>query len=145
MTRLTYLRVFWSLLRQSADTWLRFARRKRVTSLSRLVLGAKQPVASHISSQPRSSLARLRLSVNCLMIWQYTSSLRISCNKRKSVFLMAHLVKHWFFLFLSIEGLLLKIPIVRSSSFHCAKWESLSFSTERLSLNNHVLHLFYFF
>lgn len=52
----SYLSVFCSLVRQSVATWLWRDRRNWVTSLSRLVLGAKQPVSSHISSQPRSSL-----------------------------------------------------------------------------------------
>ena len=36
----------------------------------RFWLQAKRPVASHISSQPRSSDRRLRFSVSCLMTWQ---------------------------------------------------------------------------
>ena len=64
----TNLTVFWSLCRQSAATWLRLRDlMKWVTSLSRLVEGAKQPVASHMSSHPRSSDSWLRLSVSCLM------------------------------------------------------------------------------
>jgi len=53
-----YLNVFCSRPRQSVAIMLRFLeRRNSVTSFSKLVLGAKQPVISHINSQPRSSLA----------------------------------------------------------------------------------------
>ncbi len=47
----------------------------------RFWLQAKSPVASHMSSHPRSSDNRFRLSVSCFMIWQYTSSRRISCTR----------------------------------------------------------------
>ena len=49
--------VFWSRPRQSNKRTLELLDLKnRVTSFRRLVLGAKQPVISHINSQPRSSL-----------------------------------------------------------------------------------------
>ena len=53
-----YLSVFWSRFTQSAAILLCFEweRRNSITSLSKLVLGAKLPVANHISSQPRSVL-----------------------------------------------------------------------------------------
>ena len=52
----TYLNVFWSLFIQSTATvFLLRVLKNRLTSLSRLVLGAKQPVVNHISSQPFSS------------------------------------------------------------------------------------------
>ena len=55
---ISYRSVFCRRPRQSNDRTLTLRDRKnRVTSLRRLVLGAKQPVISHISSQPRSSLA----------------------------------------------------------------------------------------
>ena len=54
----SYRKVFWRRLRQSIVTIFRVLdRRNRVTSLRRFVLGAKQPVTSHISSHPPSSLA----------------------------------------------------------------------------------------
>ena len=80
-TQSSYRSVFCSRVRQSAATWLSdLDLRKAVTSLRRLVLGAKMPVASHMSSQPRSSLRRCRLSVSCLITWQKISSRRMSCH-----------------------------------------------------------------
>ena len=56
--KFSYRSVFCRRPRQSNERILAFLDRKNsVTSLRRLVLGAKQPVISHISSQPRSSLA----------------------------------------------------------------------------------------
>ena len=54
---MSHRRVFCSRPRQSSDrTFTLLDRKNNVTSLSRLVLGAKQPVISHINSQPCSSL-----------------------------------------------------------------------------------------
>ena len=39
------------------------------------------PVASHINSHPLSSDNRFLLSVSCFIIWQYTSSRKISYTK----------------------------------------------------------------
>jgi len=65
-TDMTHLSVFCRRPRQSIERTLALLDLKNsVTSLSRLVLGAKQPVISHSNSQPRSSLA-LRIQ------WKHT-------------------------------------------------------------------------
>ena len=53
----TYFNVRCNRAKQSAASWCFLERRKRFTSRRRTALGAKQPVASHMSSQPRDSLA----------------------------------------------------------------------------------------
>jgi len=62
-TREIYLRILCKRPRQSVATISSGdERRNIVTSLSKLVLGAKQPVASHIKSQPRSMLELYTIS-----------------------------------------------------------------------------------
>lgn len=71
--------VFCTRLTQSCAIWCRcLDLRNCMHSLRRFSLGAKRPVTSHNSSHPRSSPMRLRLSVSCFSIWQYSSSLRRS-------------------------------------------------------------------
>ena len=50
-------------------------------SLSNTLLQGKRPHAIQSNSHPLSSLVFCRLSVSCLIIWQYTSSLNGSCMK----------------------------------------------------------------
>ena len=44
--------------------------RSTVLTFMRLWVQVKSPVASQSSSQPRSSLGPMGLSVSCFMIWQ---------------------------------------------------------------------------
>lgn len=54
-----------------AMTSLGKERRNIVTSFSRLVLGAKQPVASHIRSQPRSRLELEKVHIIYTILFSY--------------------------------------------------------------------------
>ena len=71
----------------SAVSWLILF----LCTFMRFWLQAKSPVASHISSQPRSSDNRFLLSVSCFITWQYTSSRRISCRIEQKT------MKHMYF------------------------------------------------
>lgn len=64
------LRVFWSRPRQLVTTTSDGDEcRNIITSLSKLALGARQPVASHIRSHPRSMLV-LSTATHC-PFWTY--------------------------------------------------------------------------
>ena len=71
----------------SSRCWQSAAIGKRATldcinmliSLSNTLLQGNRPHAIQSNSHPLSSLVFSRLSVSCLIIWQYTSSLNGSC------------------------------------------------------------------
>jgi hypothetical protein len=56
-----------------------------VLTFIRFWLQGNSPVASHISSHPRSSLSRFLLSVSCFIIWQYISSRNMSCKVQHNI------------------------------------------------------------
>ena len=87
--------VFWSLWMESNAMGWRRVRKNSVSSFMSAWLQTNSPLASHISSQPRSSLSLFLLSVSCFMIWQNTSSRRISCTKKT----------HFYFYYVIIFGL----------------------------------------